>query len=40
LQPGVLRLGLLEDGEVRFGVLLQGEEILVRDMRLGERFGL
>jgi hypothetical protein len=31
---------LLEDGEIRFGVLLQGEEILVRDTRLGERFGL
>ena len=30
MQPGVLGLGLLEDGDVGIGVFPEGEEILIR----------
>ena len=33
LQPGVLRLGLLQDGDVGVGVFPEGEEILVGGKR-------
>ena len=35
LQLRVLRLGLLQDGDVGVGVFPEGEEILVRSFRLG-----
>src|ERR1700687_2908773 len=35
LQLSVLRLGLLEDGDVGVGVFPEGEEVLVRSFRFG-----
>lgn len=40
LQPRVLHLGLLKDGNVRVGVVPERQEILVGGAGLGERIGL
>ena len=40
LQFRVFRLGLLEDGDVRVGVLPKGEEVLVGRAGIGKGIGL